>query len=54
MVAQLFGVELAHERASVEVVGLPTVNDPGAVGAVATLTLVVAVEVPFAFVAVKV
>ena len=50
----MFGVELAHARESVEVVGLPTVNDPGAVGAVATWTLVVAVEVPFAFVAVRV
>jgi hypothetical protein len=54
MVAPLFGVELAHARESVEVVGLPTVNDPGAVGAVATWTEVVAVLVPFAFVAVRV
>src|ERR1017187_10076809 len=54
MVAPLFGVELAHERASVEVEGLPTVNDPGAVGAVATVTEVVAVDVPFVFVAVRV
>jgi hypothetical protein len=45
-------VELVHERESVEVVGLPTEKDPGAVGAVATDTDVVAVVVPFAFVAV--
>ena len=50
----MFGVELAQARLSVEVVGLVTVSDPGAVGAVATCTLVVAVEVPFAFVAVRV
>ena len=50
----MFGVELAHARERVEVVGLPTVNDPGAVGAVATATDVVAVLVPFAFVAVRV
>ena len=48
------GVELAHARERVEVVGLPTVKLPGAVGAVATATLVVAVLVPFAFVAVRV
>jgi hypothetical protein len=48
----LFGVLLAHERARVEVVALPTVRLPGAVGAVATLTVVVAVLVPLAFVAV--
>ena len=54
MVAPVFGGELAHERASVEVEGLPTVNDPGAVGAVATVTEVVAVDVPFVFVAVRV
>jgi hypothetical protein len=52
MLAPLFGVELAHESERVEVVGLPTVNDPGAVGAVATVTEVVAVLVPFAFAAV--
>jgi hypothetical protein len=45
-------VELVHERESVEVVGLPTEKLPGAVGAVATDTDVVAVVVPFAFVAV--
>jgi hypothetical protein len=54
MVAPLFGVELAHASESVEVEGDETVNDPGAVGAVATCTLVVAVLVPFAFVAVRV
>ena len=48
------GVELAQARERVEVVGLPTVKVPGAVGAVATLTEVVAVLVPFAFVAVRV
>jgi hypothetical protein len=53
MVAPLFGVELAQVSARVEVVGLPTVNDPGALGAVATATVVVAVLVPFAFVAVS-
>jgi hypothetical protein len=47
-------VELVQERESVEVVGLPTEKDPGAVGAVATDTDVVAVVVPFAFVAVRV
>ena len=52
MAAPLLGVELAHERERVEVVGLPTVKEPGAVGAVATETEVVAVVVPFAFVAV--
>ena len=48
------GVELVHARERVEVVGLPTEKAPGAVGAVATITLVVAVLVPFAFVAVRV
>ena len=32
----MFGVLLAHERERVEVEGDETVNDPGAVGAVAT------------------
>ena len=50
----MFGVELAHESDRVEVVGLPSEKTPGAVGAVATWTLVVAVLVPFAFVAVRV
>ena len=50
----MFGVELAHARDRVEVEGLPTVKLPGAVGAVATWILVVAVEVPFVFVAVRV
>jgi hypothetical protein len=47
MVAPLFGVELAHARERVEVVGLPTVNDAGAVGAVgfATMTVVLALAV---------
>ena len=54
MVAPLFGVDTDHERERVEVEGLPTVKLPGAVGAVATWTVVVAVEVPFAFVAVRV
>ena len=51
MIAPLFGVLDAQESARVEVVGPLTVNDPGAAGAVATLTEVVAVNVPFAFVA---
>ena len=50
----MLGVELAHERERVEVVAPDTANEPGAVGAVATLTVVVAVLVPFAFVAVRV
>jgi hypothetical protein len=48
----LLGVLDVHERESVEVVGLPTENDPGAVGGVAMVTVVVAVAVPFEFVAV--
>ena len=48
------GVELAQARERVEVVGLPTVKLPGAAGAVATAIEVVAVLVPFAFVAVRV
>ena len=48
----MFGVLDAQESPRVEVVGLPTVKLPGAVGAVATLIEVVAVLVPFAFVAV--
>ena len=48
----MFGVDDAQLSARVLVVGLPTLNDPGAVGAVATFTVVVAVLVPFAFVAV--
>jgi hypothetical protein len=54
MVAPLFGVELAQERESVEVVGLVTVKLPGAVGAVATETEAVEVVTPFTFVAVMV
>lgn len=50
----MFGVLDAHEREMVEEVELPTMRFPGAVGAVATCTVVVRVEVPFAFVAVKV
>jgi hypothetical protein len=48
----LFGVLLAHARATVDVVGLPTVRLPGAMGGVATLTEVAAVLVPAPFVAV--
>lgn len=48
----MFAVELAHESDTVEVVGLPTEKEPGAVGAVATVTVVVAVLVPFVFAAV--
>jgi hypothetical protein len=51
MVAPLFGVLDVQERAMVDVVGPVAVNDPGAVGAVATVTVVVAVLVPFAFAA---
>ena len=50
----MFGVLLVHASARVEVVGLVTVRDPGALGAVATVTVVVRVVVPFAFVAVNV
>lgn len=50
----MFGVEEAQARERVEVVGLLTVTELGTVGAVATDTEVVAVDVPFAFVAVKV
>ena len=50
----MLGVELAHARERVLVVGEETVREPGAVGAVATWTLVVAVLVPFAFTAVRV
>ena len=48
------GVEAVQERDAVEVVRLPTEKEPGEVGAVATFTVVVAVLVPFAFVAVSV
>jgi hypothetical protein len=48
----LLGVLDVHKRESVEVVGLPTENDPGAVGAVATDTDVVNVDVPLKLVAV--
>jgi hypothetical protein len=54
MVAPLLGVLLAHERERVEVVGLPTVKEPGAGGGVATVTDVVAVVEPKLFVAVRV
>lgn len=52
MVAPLFGVLDAQLKARVEVVGLPTEKEPGVAGAVATDTEVVAVLVPFTFVAV--
>jgi hypothetical protein len=54
MVAPLFGVELAQESDAVLVPIEETVREPGAVGGVATETVVVAVLVPFAFVAVRV
>ena len=54
MVAPLFGVDVTHEREAVDVVIELIENDPGAVGAVATDTEVVAVLVPFGFVAVMV
>jgi hypothetical protein len=50
----LFGVEADQDRDVVEAVVPVTLGEPGAVGAVATKTIVVAVEVPFAFVAVSV
>ena len=50
----MLGVLVAHARESVEVEGFETVKDVGAVGAVATFTLVVAVLVPLLFVAVMV
>ena len=54
MVAPLFGVLDVQESGRVEVVGLPTAKLPGAVGAVATFTVVVAVTLPFGLVAVMV
>jgi hypothetical protein len=54
MVAPPFGDDAVHARERVEVEGLPTVKEPGEVGAVATVTVVVAVTLPFAFVAVRV
>jgi len=48
----LLGVLDVHDKERVEVEGDETVKDPGAVGGVATEMLVVAVVVPFAFVAV--
>ena len=42
----------AHDSAAVEVPIEETKNEPGTVGAVATATDVVAVDVPFTFVAV--
>jgi hypothetical protein len=54
IVAPLFGVLAVHERERVETVGVPTERLPGAVGAVATAIDVVAVDVPFAFVAARV
>ena len=53
MVAPLFGVELAHERDAVLAPSEETEKDPGAVGAVVTETVVVAVEVPAPLVAVS-
>ncbi len=55
MVAPLLGELLAQESERVDaVVALATEQEPGAVGAVAIKTVVVAVLVPFAFVAVRV
>lgn len=48
----MFGVLAVQESARVEVVGLPALKLPGAVGAVGTFTVAVEVAVPFAFVAV--
>jgi hypothetical protein len=54
MVAPLFGVLDAQERDAVEPVVVTTVRLPGAVGALATVTIAVAVDVPLPFVAVRV
>ena len=48
----MLGVLVAHVREIAEKVEVLSANDPGAVGAVATFTVVVAVLVPFGFVAV--
>src|ERR1039457_1038033 len=53
MVAPLFGVEVAQDREALEAVVPVTLNEPGAVGAVATETVVVAVEVPLLLTAVR-
>ena len=50
----MFGVEADQDRDVVEAVVPVTLNEPGAVGAVATFTVVVAVEVPLLFTAVRV
>jgi hypothetical protein len=54
MVAPLLGVEAAQDRDVVEAVVPVTLSEPGAVGAVATETVVVAVEVPLLLTAVRV
>ena len=54
MLAPLLGVEVAQESDAVEAVVPVTLNEPGAVGAVATETVVVAVEVPLLLTAVRV
>ena len=48
------GVEADQDREVVEAVVPVTLNEPGAVGAVATETVVVAVVVPLEFTAVRV
>jgi hypothetical protein len=54
MVAPLFGVEVAQDKEALEAVVPVTLNEPGAVGAVATETVAVAVEVPLLLTAVRV
>ena len=50
----MLGVDDAQDREVVEAVVPVTLNEPGAVGAVATETVVVAVVVPLLLTAVKV
>ena len=54
MVAPLLGVEEAQDKETVEAVVPVMLREPGAVGAVATETVVVAVEVPLLLTAVRV
>ena len=50
----MFGVEVAQDRETLEAAVPVTLSEPGAVGAVATEIVVVAVEVPLTFTAVRV
>jgi hypothetical protein len=54
MVAPLFGVEADQDREVVEAVVPVTLSEPGAVGVVATETVLVAVVVPLPLTAVRV